>query len=77
MHFENRKDLKGTCCFCHKRWYDVKYGLGVLKEGIIIDKNLHKEICNELFTQMNGCNTFFSHNLWFRVEEIKTEHGFL
>jgi hypothetical protein len=34
------KDLHGTCC------YDMKYGFGVFREGIVTDDNFHEEICN-------------------------------
>jgi hypothetical protein len=32
-----------TCCFYHKRWYGMKYGLRVFKKGIVIDDDLHGE----------------------------------
>jgi hypothetical protein len=32
--------------FYHKRWYDVKYGLGVFKKDIIINNDLHERKCN-------------------------------
>jgi hypothetical protein len=59
--------------FYHKRWYNVKYGLGVFKESIVIDDDFHEERCNQLLTQMNGCSVLFSHNMWFKVEEIKEQ----
>jgi len=55
----------------------VKYGLVVFREGTIIDDNFHEKKCSQMLTQMNGCNIFFSRNLWFRVEEIKMEQGLL
>jgi hypothetical protein len=55
----------------------VKYGLGVFKRNTVIDDDFHGERCNQLFTQMNGCNIFFSCNLWFKVEKIKTNKGIL
>jgi hypothetical protein len=30
----------------HKKWYDVKYGLGVLKKGIVINDDLHEKRCS-------------------------------
>jgi hypothetical protein len=72
-HWKQRKGMRGTCCFDHKRWYNVKYGLGVFREGTIIDDNLHIEKCSWLLTRMNGCNIFFNRNLWIRIIEIKTE----
>ncbi len=75
--YENiRKDLQGTCHFYHKRWYDMKYGLEVFKEGIVID-DIHREKCTQLLTQMSECNIFFNRNLWFKVEEINIEQRFL
>jgi hypothetical protein len=68
-----RKDLQGTGRFYHKRWYNVKYGIGVFRKGIVTNDNLHEERFNQLLTQMNGCNILLCHNLWFRVEEIKME----
>ncbi len=59
--------------FYHKRWYGVKYGLGVFREGIITNNDLHEERFNRLLTQMNGCNILLSYNMWFKVEEIKME----
>jgi hypothetical protein len=59
--------------FYHKKWYSVKCGLGVFKEGTITGDNLHGEKCNRLLTQMSGCNIFLSCNLCFRIKEIKTE----
>jgi hypothetical protein len=59
------------------KWYGVKCGLGIFKEGTIIDDDLHKERCSQLLTQMSGCNILLSCNLWFKVEEIKTKQGFL
>jgi hypothetical protein len=67
----------GTGCFYHKRWYSMKYGLGVFKEGIIIDDNLHEKKCSQILTQMSGCNIFFNYDLWFKIEKIKTEQGLL
>jgi hypothetical protein len=32
--------------FDHMRWYGVKYGLGVFKEGIVIDDDIHERKCN-------------------------------
>jgi hypothetical protein len=55
----------------------VKYGLGVFKEGIVINNDLHKKRYNQLLIQMKGCSIFLSHNLWFKVIEIKTEQGLL
>jgi hypothetical protein len=51
----------------------MKYGLGVFKEMIVIDDNLHGEKCSQLLTQLSGCSIFLSCNLWFKVEEIKME----
>jgi hypothetical protein len=51
----------------------VKYGLVVFKEGTIINENFHEERCSQIFIQMNGYNILLSHNLWFRVKEIKME----
>jgi hypothetical protein len=55
----------------------MKYGLGVFREGRIIDDDLHTKRCSQLLTQMNGCNILLSHSLWFRIEEIKMEQGIL
>jgi hypothetical protein len=55
----------------------MKYGLGVFREGIVIDDNFHKEKCSQLLTQVSGCNILFSRNLWFKVKEIKMEQGLL
>jgi len=55
----------------------MKYGLGVFKEGTIIDDDLPKKRCSQLFTQMSGCNILLNYNLWFRVIELKMEQGFL
>jgi hypothetical protein len=55
--------LWGIGLFYHKRWYIGKYGLGVFKEGIVIDNNLHREKYNVLLNR----------NLWFRIKEIKME----
>jgi hypothetical protein len=35
--------MQGTGPFYHKRWYIRKYGLGVFKEGIIINNHLHSK----------------------------------
>jgi len=51
--------------------------MGVFKESIVLDDDLHKERCNQLFIQMNRCIILFDHNLWFKVVEIKTEQGIL
>jgi hypothetical protein len=51
----------------------VTYGLVVFRERTIIDDNLHEERRSQIITQMNGCNIIPNYNLWFRVEEIKTE----
>jgi hypothetical protein len=48
-----------------------KYGMGVFREGTIIDNDFHIERWSQLFTQMSGCNIFLNHNLWFKVEKIK------
>ncbi len=50
----------------------VKYGSMVFKEITISNNNLHKNICNQILTQMNGCNIFLDHNIG-----IKTEQGLL
>ncbi len=47
-----------------------------LQRNIVIDDDFHGERCNQLFTQMSGCN-IFSCNLWFKVEKIKIEKGIL
>jgi hypothetical protein len=78
MSFEN----KGRACGAHvisttRKWYNMMYGLGVFREGIILDEYIHGEICSQLFIQMNGCNILFSHNLWFKVIEIKTKQGLM
>jgi hypothetical protein len=65
--------MSGIGYFYHKMWYNMKYGLGVFREGMITYNNLHREKYNRILIQMNGCNIFFSHNLWFKVEEIKME----
>ncbi len=51
----------------------MMYELMVFKEGIVIDNNLHGEICNPILTQMSGCNILFNHNLWFKIIGIKTK----
>jgi predicted amidohydrolase len=51
----------------------MKYGVGVFKESIVIDEDLHIEKCTQLLTQMSGCNILFNLNLWFKVEKIKTK----
>ncbi len=53
----------------------MKYGMGVFGEGTIIDDDLHRKRCNQLLAQMRGCSVCFSHNMWFKIEEIKTKHG--
>jgi hypothetical protein len=55
----------------------MKYGLGVFKEGTIIDDDLHGERCSQLPIQMNGCNILLNHNMWFKVEKIKKEQGLI
>ncbi len=55
----------------------MKYGMGVFKEGIIIDDDLHIDRSSQLLTQMRGCSIFLNHNMWFRVEKIKTEEELL
>jgi len=69
--------MRGTRHVYCKRWYSMKYGLGVFREGRIIDDDLHIERCSQLLTQMNGCNILLSCSLWFRIEEIKMEQGIL
>jgi hypothetical protein len=32
--------------FYDKKWYGGTYGLGVFKEGIVLDDDFHKEKCN-------------------------------
>jgi hypothetical protein len=49
------------------------YGLGVLREGMVPDVDLHGERCSLLFIWMNACNIFFNNNLWFKIVEIKME----
>jgi hypothetical protein len=66
-------NLQGTCCFYHKKWYNMKYGLRVFRKGIVIDNDIHGERFNQLFTQMSGCNILLRCNLWFRDEDIKME----
>jgi hypothetical protein len=46
---------------------------GGFRKGTIKDNDFHEERYSQLFTQMSGCNVFLNHNLWFKVEEIKTE----
>jgi len=78
MSFKNqRKGLRGISLFYHNRWYSVKYGLGVFKEGIVIHDDLHEKKCNWLLTQKRGCDILISRNLWLKVEEIKMEQGLL
>jgi len=67
--------MQGTCCFYHKRWYGVKYGEGVFRKGTITNNDLYENRRSQILTQINGCNILLSHNLWFIVKEIKTEHG--
>jgi hypothetical protein len=67
-----KEGMRGTCRFYHKRWYDVKYGLGVFRKGIVTNDDLHGKRCNQIFTQMSGHNIFFDCNMWFKIEEIKT-----
>jgi len=43
----------------------------------IIDNDLHEERCNQLLTQMNVCSIFLRRNLWFEIEKIKMEQGFM
>jgi hypothetical protein len=38
----------------------MKYGLVVFKKGIVIDDDFHGERCNQILTQMNGCNIFLA-----------------
>ncbi len=68
-----KEGLQGTGCFYHKKWYGVKYGLGVFRKGIVTDDDLHEKICNPILTQMSGCSIHFNGDLWFRIEEIKTK----
>ncbi len=51
----------------------MKYGLVVFGKNTIIDDDLHEKICNQIITQMSGCNILFNHNLWFRIARIKTK----
>jgi hypothetical protein len=53
--------------------FGVKYGLMVFRESTIVNNGFHGEKCNQILTQMSGCNILFNHNLWFRVAEIKIE----
>jgi hypothetical protein len=69
--------MQGTCHFYHKKWYGGTYGLGVFRKGIVLNDDLHIGSWNQLLIQMNGCNILFSHNLWFKIVEIMTEHGLL
>jgi hypothetical protein len=40
-----KEALHGTCHLYHKRWYYMKYGLGVFKENAFIDDDLYIEKC--------------------------------
>jgi len=51
--------------------FGMKYGLVVFRKCIVIDDDFHGERCNQILTQMSGCNILLSHNLWFKVVEIK------
>jgi len=42
-----------------------------------LQMTISTEKWSRLFTQMNGCYILFSHNLWFKVEEVKTQQGLL
>jgi len=53
----------------------MKYGLVVFKGNIVIDDDLHKERCSKILTYMNECSILLSHNLWFKIVEIKMEQG--
>jgi len=75
--WKHRKDLQGIGHFYHKRWYDVKYGLGVFRKCIVTNDDLHGGRCDWLFIQMRGCCILLNHNMWFWVVEIKTKHGLL
>jgi hypothetical protein len=51
----------------------MKYGLGVFRKGIVTN-DIHGK---KYITQMSGYNILLSHNMWFKVKEIKTKQGFL
>jgi hypothetical protein len=53
--------------FYHKKWYNKTYGLGVFKEGAVLNDDLHGKRCSILF----------SCNIWFKVVKIKTKQGLL
>jgi hypothetical protein len=36
-----KEGLRGTGCFYHKKWYGVKYGLGIFREGIVTNDDIH------------------------------------
>ncbi len=71
--WEQKKDLQGIGHFCHKRWYNVKYGLGIFKKSTITNNNLHEKRCSRIFTQVSGCTILLNCNLWFGVVKIKTK----
>ncbi len=74
--WEQKKGLRGKGHFYHKKWYSEMYGLGVFKEGTIIDDDFHEERCSQLLIWMSGCSILLSHNLRFKIIEIKTEQDF-
>jgi hypothetical protein len=47
--------------------------LGVFREGIVTKDDLHGKRWSRLFTQMSGCCILLNYNLWFKVEDVKTQ----